>query len=104
LPEIVAAFLETALMGKAADEKRVKEEVARQRAAEERARQAELIRKEEARVRALHRAATNWERARRIRELVAAASEAAQRDGVAAEPGIGYSGRRSRRIASTRSR
>lgn len=90
LADIVASFMRTALAGKAEAEKRAAEEAARQRAAEERARQAELIRKEEARVRALHRAAANWERARRIRDLVAAASEGAQRDGVTVQEGTPF--------------
>ncbi len=87
LPEIVAAFLRIALAGKAADEKRAAEKVQAERLAAERARKAELIKKEEARVRALHRAAANWERACRIRALVAAASDGAKRDGVPVEPG-----------------
>ena len=41
-------------------------------------------------MRALHRSAANWERARRIRDLVAAASDGAMRDGVAVEPGTPF--------------
>ena len=90
LPEIVAAFLRTALAGKASDEKRVAEKADAERLEAERSRRAALIKKEESRVRALHRAAANWERARRIRDLVAAASEGAQRDGVSGEPGTPF--------------
>jgi len=87
LPEIAAAFLRIALAGKAADEKAAAEKAEAERSAAERARWAALIRQEEARVRALHRAAANWERARRIRDLVTAAADGAQRDGVSVDPG-----------------
>lgn len=90
LPEIVAAFLRIALAGKAADEKRAAEKAEAERLEAERARKAELIKKEEARVRALQRAAANWERARRIRGLISAACDGAQRDGVPAEPGTPF--------------
>ena len=90
LPEIVAAFLRIALAEKAADEKRAAEKAEAEQLAAERARTAELIKHEEARVRALHRSAANWERARRIRDLVAAASDGAKRDGVAVEPGTPF--------------
>ncbi len=90
LPEIVAGFLRIALAGKAADEKRAVEKAEAERLEAERARKAALIKKEESRVRALHRVAANWERARRIRDLVAAASEGAQRDGVSVEPGTPF--------------
>ena len=90
LPEIVAVFMRIAIAGKAADERRVAEEAEAQRQAAERARNAELIKQEESRVRALHRAAANWERARRIRDLAAAACEGAQREGVSVEPGTTF--------------
>lgn len=90
LPEIVAAFLRIALAGKAADEKREAEKAEAERLAAERARKAALIKQEEARVRALHRAAANWERACRIRDLVAAASDGARREGVSVEPGTPF--------------
>ena len=56
----MAAFLRIALAEKAADEKRAAEKAEAERLAAERARKAELIKQEEARVRALHRAAANW--------------------------------------------
>jgi hypothetical protein len=90
LPEIVAAFLRIALAGKVADEKREAEKAEAERLQEERARKATLIKQEEARVRALHRAAANWERACRIRDLVAAASDGARREGVSVEPGTPF--------------
>ena len=90
LPEIVATFLRIALMGKAEAERRVAEAAAQQRAAEERARQAELIRQEENRVKALHRAAANLGRAERIRHLVAAAQKAASAEGHPTEPGTDF--------------
>jgi hypothetical protein len=90
LPEIVAAFLRIALAGKVADEKREAEKAEAERLEEERARKAALIKQEEARVRALHRAAANWERACRIRDLVAAASDGARREGVSVEPGTPF--------------
>jgi len=90
LPEIVAAFMRIALAGKAADEKRAADKAEAERLAAERARKAELIKQEEARVKALLRASANWDRARRIRELIDAAAEAAQHDGVSAEPGTTY--------------
>ena len=90
LPEIVAAFLRIALAGKVADEKREAEKAEAERLQEERARKAALIKQEEARVRALHRAAANWERACRIRDLVAAASDGARREGVSVEPGTPF--------------
>lgn len=90
LPEIVAAFLRIALAGKAENEKRAPEKVEAERLAAERARKAELIKKEEVRVRALHRAAANWDRARRIRDLVAAAYEGAQAEGVSVKPGTAF--------------
>jgi hypothetical protein len=90
LPDIVAAFLRTALAGKAADERRAAELAEADRRAAERARKAELIKREEARVRALHRAAANWERACRIRGLVAAATDGARCDGVSVEPGTPF--------------
>jgi hypothetical protein len=90
LPEIVAAFMRIALAGKAADEKRAAEKAEAERLAAERARKAELIKQEESRVRALHRVATNWERAQRIRSLVAAASEGAQHEGVSIDPGTEF--------------
>lgn len=83
----MAAFLRTALAGKAADEKRTLVKAEAERLDAERAGKAELIKQEEARVRALHRAAANWERARRIRDLVAAACAGAQWEGVSVEPG-----------------
>jgi hypothetical protein len=89
LPEIVAAFSRIALAEKAADEKRAEKAEAEQLAAE-RARTAELIKHEEARVRALRRSAANWERAHRIRDLIAAAFDGAKRDGVAVEPGTPF--------------
>jgi len=49
-----------ALAEKAVDEKRAAERVEAERIAAESARRAELIRQEEARVRALHRAAITW--------------------------------------------
>ena len=90
LPEIVAAFLRIALAEKVADEKREAEKAEAERLQEERARKAALIKQEEARVRALHRAAANWERACRIRDLVAAASDGARREGVSVEPGTPF--------------
>jgi hypothetical protein len=57
LPQIVAGFMEIALAGKAEDEKRATERAQAEQVATERARRAEGIRQEEARVRALHRAA-----------------------------------------------
>ena len=64
LPEIVAAFLRTALAGKAADEKRAAEAAAAQRAAEERAHRAELIHREEQRVRLCTGRPPIWNRRR----------------------------------------
>jgi len=90
LPEIVAAFLRTALAGKAVDEKRAVEAAAAQRAAEERAHRAELIHREEQRVRALYRAAANLEQAERIRHLVAVATEAATAEGASIDPGTAF--------------
>jgi hypothetical protein len=90
LAEIVAAFMRIALAEKAADEKRAAERVEAERIAAESARRAELIRQEEARVRALHRAATNLDRAERIRWLLAAARDAALADGQAVEPGTAF--------------
>jgi hypothetical protein len=90
LPEIVAAFLRIALAGKVADERREAEKAEAERLEEERARKAALINQEEARVRALHRAAANWGRACRIRDLVAAASDGARREGVSVEPGTPF--------------
>lgn len=90
LPGIVAAFLRIALAEKAECEKRAAKVAEAERLAAERARQATLIKKEEARVRALCRAATNWERASRIRNMVAAATEGAQLDGVSVEPGTAF--------------
>ena len=90
LPEIVAGFLRIALAGKAADEKRAVEKAEAERLEAERARKAALIKKEEARVRALHRVAANWDRACRIRGLVAAATDGARRDGVSVEPGTPF--------------
>jgi hypothetical protein len=87
---MVAAFLRIALAGKSADEKHAAEKAEAERLAAKRARTAELIRQEESRVRTLHRAAANWERARRIRDLVAAASDGAQRDGVSIQPGTPF--------------
>jgi hypothetical protein len=90
LPEIVAAFLRIAFAGKAADEKAAAEKTEAARVAAENARQSALIKQEEARVRALHRAAANWERARRIRDLIVAARDGAQRDNVPVEPGTPF--------------
>jgi len=90
LPEIVAGFMEIALSGKAEDEKRASEKAEAERVAAERARRAEAIRKEEARVRALHRAAADWERADRIRRMIQAAEEGAKRAGQAVEPGTQF--------------
>lgn len=90
LPEIVAAFMRIALAGKTADEQRAAKEAEAERIAAERAHRAELIRQEEARVRALHRAATNLERAERIRRLLTAAREAALAAGKAVEPGTAF--------------
>lgn len=67
LPDIVSGFMEIALSGKAEDEERAAEKADAERIAAERARRADAIRQEEARVRALHRAAADWERADRIR-------------------------------------
>jgi len=90
LPEIVASFLRIAIAGKAADERRAVEKAEAERLEAERARKAALIKQEEARVRALHRAAANWERACRIRGLVAAATDGARREGVSVEPGMPF--------------
>ena len=90
LPEIVAAFLQIILAEKAANEKRAAEKAEAERLAAERARKAELIKKEEARIRTLHRAAANWERARRIRDLVTAAADGAKQEGVSTEPGTPF--------------
>jgi hypothetical protein len=90
LPDIVAAFMRIALAEKADAEKRAAEKAAAERLAAERAHKAELIKREEARVRALHRAAANWERACRIRGLVAAATDGARREGVSVEPGTPF--------------
>jgi hypothetical protein len=90
LPEIVAAFLRIALAEKAECEKRAAERAEAERLAAERARQAALIKQEEARVRALLRAAANWERARRIRDLVSAACDGAQKEGVSVDPGTAF--------------
>jgi len=90
MSEIVAAFLRTAQAGKAADEKRTAEAAAAQRAAEERAHRAELIHREEQRVRALYRASANLERATRIRQLVAVATEAAMAEGQPVDPGTAF--------------
>ncbi len=78
------------MAGKAADEKRAAEKAEAERLEAERARKAALIKQEEARVRALHRAAANWDRACRIRDLVAAATDGARRDGVSVEPGTPF--------------
>src|ERR1017187_10929103 len=51
---------------------------------------AELIHREEQRVRALYRAAANLERAERIRHLVAAATEAATPEGHSIDPGTAF--------------
>jgi len=61
-----------------------------ERVAAEQARQAALIRQEEARVRALQRAATNLERAEQIRRLIAAATHAAQANGQAVDAGTPF--------------
>ena len=90
LPEIVAGFMQIALLGKAEDEKRAVEKAAAERIAAEQARRAEAIRQEEGRVRALHRAAADWERADRIRRMIQAAAEAAKQVGQALEPGTPF--------------
>lgn len=90
LPGIVAAFLRMALAGKSADEKRASDAAAAQRAAEERAHRAELIHREEQRVRTLYRAADDLARAERIRHLVAAATEAATEEGHPIDPGTAF--------------
>lgn len=90
LPDIVAAFMRIALAEKADEEKRAAEKAEAERLAAERARRAELIRQEEARVRALHRAATNLDRAEGIRRLIAAARGAAVADGQPVEAGTPF--------------
>lgn len=90
LPDIVAGFMEIALSGRAEDEKRAVEKAEAERIAAERARRADAIRQEEARVRALHRAAADWERADRIRRMINAASESAKREGHSVEPGTPF--------------
>jgi hypothetical protein len=90
LPEIVAGLMQIALAGKAEDERRATEKAEAEQIAAERARRAEAIRQVEARVRALHRAAADWERADRIRRMIHAAAEGAKRDGRAGEPGAPF--------------
>ena len=90
LPEIVVGLMQIALSGKAEDERRATEKAEAEQIAAERARRAEAIRQEEARVRALHRAAADWERADRIRRMIHAAAEGAKRDGHAAERGTPF--------------
>src|SRR5262249_47974197 len=90
LPDIVAGFMQIALAGKAEDEKRAAEKAEAERIVEERARRAQAIKHERDRVRALQRAAADWERADRIRRMLAAAAEAATRDGHGVEPGTPF--------------
>lgn len=89
-PEIVAGFMQIALSGKSEDEKRAAEKAEAEQIAAERARRAEAIRQEDARVRALHRAAAGWERADRIRLMIHAAAEGAKRDGEEVERGTPF--------------
>ena len=90
LPDIITGFMEIALSGKAEDEKRAAEKAEAKQIAAERACRADAIRQEEARVRALHRAAADWERADRIRRMIHAASESAKREGQSVEPGTPF--------------
>jgi hypothetical protein len=90
LPDVVVGFMQIALAGKAEDEKRAAENAETERVAAERVRKAEAIRHEEARVQALHRAAVDWERADRIRRMLAAAAEVATRGGRSVEPGTPF--------------
>ena len=82
--------MEIALSGKTEDEKRAAEKAEAERISAERARRADAIRQEQARVRALHRAAADWERADRIRRMIHAASESAKGEGQSMEPGTPF--------------
>ncbi len=90
IPQILADLIRIALAQRHKQEEREAAQREQERREQERLHLQRLIKEEEARYRALRRAALNWLRANQLRSFLTAASEAAIQDGQSVEPGTPF--------------
>ena len=90
LPQVAAGFIRIALKKRSEQEKRAAEERARREREAERAELERSIKVEHSKVRALHRAAANWDRAEQVRSFLTAARESAERNGQSVAAGTAF--------------
>jgi len=90
ISQIVAGFIKIASAERAEREKHLEEQKERRRLAEERERLEQMIKAEQARVRALRQAAANWSRAEQIRSFLSAARQTAQQNDYPINPGTAF--------------
>jgi len=90
IPQVLADFIRIALAERHKQAQRAAAKCEEERREIERLHLQRLIKQEEARGRALRRAALDWLRASQLRSFLSAASEAAIQDGQSAEPGTPF--------------